>query len=367
MHIMQILPALDEGGVERGVVELSRELVRQGNTSTVISHGGRLVPLLEQYGSRHLRLNVKSKNPLTALYRTTRLRHAIESVRPDLVHFRSRVPGWLFTWANKGLGLPFVTTVHGFNSVSRYSAIMTTGLRVICPSQSIADHIRRHYRTQPSKVRVIPRGLDPELFDPAKLDMDFVDQFQRCHKLRKHFVMLALGRITAWKGYGELIAAVALAARELPPFKLLVVGGVQKGQERYARSLHEQVAKLGLAQHVVFTGSQSRIPEIIHCANVVVSNTTTKPETFGRSMVEALAMERPVIASAQGGALDIIRDGVNGWLIKPGDIEALAARLLDATGTSFTGLRDDVEQRFSLKLMVERTIAVYREALEERA
>ncbi|MDR2849249.1 MAG: glycosyltransferase, partial [Verrucomicrobiota bacterium] len=194
MHILQILPALDEGGVERGTVELNREFVRRGHASTVISSGGRLVEALARGGGRHVQLDVKSKNPLTVPSRVAALRRALAEARPDIVHFRSRVPGWLFTLANRRLGLPFVSTVHGFNSVGAYSRIMTAGRRVICPSAAVADYIAAHYGTPADKIRLIPRGVDPQLFDPARTDAAFMADFRRRHGLEGRFVVLGVGR-----------------------------------------------------------------------------------------------------------------------------------------------------------------------------
>ena len=367
MHIVQILPALDEGGVERGTVELNREFVRRGVTSTVISSGGRLAESIVRDGGRHVCLDVKSKNPLTVFSRAARLRRALEELKPDLAHCRSRVPGWLFVLANRRLRLPFVTTVHGFNSVSPYSRIMTAGQRVICPSVSVVDYIRRHYGTPEGKIRLVYRGIDPQQFDPARLDMAFVAEFRRSFELDGRFVVLGVGRITQLKGYDVLIRATALARERLPTVRTVIVGGAEAARAGYERELRQLVDDQGLKDHVVFAGSQRRMAEIYACGNVLVSGNKAKPEAFGRSMAEALAMGCPVIATRFGGALDIVREGVNGWLVEPGDAEQLADRIVRASTASFTGLREDALARFSLEQMVAKTLAVYDEVLKEAA
>ena len=139
MHIVQILPELNQGGVERGVVEFSRELVKRGHQSSVISAGGSLVPQIKQDGGDHITLNVCSKNPLSFPFRAHQLRNTLYALRPAILHARSRVPAWLCRFANKKLQLPFITTVHGFNSVSKYSEIMVKGERVIYGSTSIRE------------------------------------------------------------------------------------------------------------------------------------------------------------------------------------------------------------------------------------
>ena len=363
MHIVQILPALDEGGVERGTVELNREFVKRGVTSTVVSSGGRLVEAIGRDGGRHIALDVKSKNLLTVPARVRALRQVLEQVKPDLVHYRSRVPGWLFTLANRSLRLPFVSTVHGFNSVSAYSKIMTAGQRVICPSTSVIDYIRSHYNTPEEKIRLIPRGIDTQQFDPARLDPAFMAEFRKRHGLEGRFVVLGVGRITQLKGFDVLIQATALARGRLPQITTVIVGGAEAARADYGQELLRLVEAQGLREHVVFAGSQSKIAEIYACGNVLVSSNRSKPESFGRAMAEALAMGCPVIATRFGGALDIVKEGFNGWLVAPGDAAGLADRLVQASQTTFTGLREDALARFSLDSMVTRTLAVYDEVL----
>jgi glycosyltransferase involved in cell wall biosynthesis len=366
MHILQLLPALNEGGVERGVVEINRELVRRGVRNTVISAGGRLAPQIDTDGGRHIALDVKSKNLLTVPLRVRRLRALIAELNPDIIHVRSRVPAWLVRLANRNPRRPVVSTVHGFYSVNAYSRIMTRADRVICVSQAAVDYVRTNYDTPESIIRLVHRGIDPIAFDPARLDADFVRDFKARHALNGRFVVLAVGRITSLKGYLELIEAAAIARNALPnpaSLAVVIVGGVQQGQEAYAAELRARVTRLKLDDAVIFAGSQTRMAEIYDAADVVVSCNTSKPETFGRSMVEALAMNRPVIATRHGGALDIMQEGVTGWLVEPGDITGLAAGLVKAAQTRLTGLRASALERFSLDVMVEKNLAIYRDVL----
>lgn len=366
MHIVQILPALDEGGVERGTVELNREFVRRGVTSTVISSGGRLEAEIERDGGRHVTVDVKAKNVLTAPLRAFRLRQALREAKPDLVHIRSRVPGWLFVFANRALRLPWVSTVHGFNSVGAYSRIMTAGRRVICPSTAIADFIRKNYQTPEEKIRLVHRGIDPLRFDPDRLDQAFMADFRSRFGLEGHFVVLGVGRITPLKGYDMLIRATALARERVPQIKTVIVGGAEPAREGTLLELKRLAEELGLKEHVVFAGSQSKVAEVYACGDVLTSCNKAKPEAFGRSMAEALAMGCPVIATRFGGALDIVREGVDGWLVEPDSAEQLADRLVKASQTVFGELRDDALARFSLEQMVTKTLAVYEEVLQEK-
>lgn len=359
MRIVQLLPELNEGGVERGTVELSRELVRLGHESIVISSGGKLAGVIETDGGRHITFDVCSKNPLSALNRVLKLRRLIKELDPDVLHARSRVPAWLAYLANKSLHIPFVTTVHGFNSVSPYSRIMTMGDHVICVSHSVKEYIQRHYHTPDAKITVIPRGIDLEQFNPENLDRDFIRTFKAHYGLNDRFVVAAVGRITQLKDLETLIRAIALVTHETPNVTALIVGGVREDKQGYFASLKTLASELGVEDRIVFTGSQSNVAEIYALSDVVVS-ASKKPESFGRSVAEAIAMNTPVIATNHGGVLDIVVEGTNGYFVSVGDPQGLAQKIGEAAHLEFDGYRY-IQNRFSLQQMVKKTIGVYRE------
>jgi glycosyltransferase involved in cell wall biosynthesis len=363
MHVVQLIPSLNEGGTERGVVDLNREFVRRGIRNTVISSGGKLVSQIVTEGGTHILCDVKSKNPLTFPLRVWRLRKILREIKPDILHVRSRVPGWLVRFANQPLGIPVVSTVHGFNTVSGYSKIMVRAERVIGASEAMRDYLQKHYGVTDEHFRLIPRGMDAEGFNPEKLDNAWMEAFKKQHDLKDRFVIAIVGRISSLKGIDWAIKALAEVSDQLPPWKLLIVGSPQAGQENYAEELKALVKTLKLEDRVTFTGSQSKMPEVYACSNVVISATTRKPETFGRTLVEALAMN-PVIATAHGGALDIVKPGVTGWLVPIENVKALGAAIVESSRTQLTGLREYVLANFSLKQMVEKTVAVYREVLK---
>lgn len=359
MHIVQILPELNQGGVERGTVEFSRELVKLGHASTVISAGGSLVEQIEKDGGRHIQLDVCSKNPLTLPFRIRSLRTVLSDLLPSVLHARSRVPAWLCWFANKKLNIPFVTTVHGFNSVSRYSAIMTRGERVLYGSTSIKDYILTHYDVDESLLRYVPRGIDMAHFDPEKADTGFMADFLQKHELNGRTIITIVGRITEWKGHDCFIRAIGQVQQVHPEVVGLVAGGVWHGKEDYLESLKNLATEV--EADIRFTGSQSNVREIYALSDLIVSAASTKPETFGRTAAEALAMNKPVIASAHGGSLDILQDGTNGFLFPPNDHDALAKNILQALTHEFSNMREHINANFSLQYMTETELAIYRE------
>ncbi len=367
MTIVQILPSLNDGGVERGVVDSNRLYVQAGHESWVISAGGKRVAQIEAAGGRHLTLDVKSKNPLTAPRRAWALRRALREIRPDLVHFRSRVPGWLTLWANRPLGLPTVSTMHGLNHPGLYSSVMVRADRVICVSTAGRAFVREHYPWVPeARLAVIPRGVDLETFDPARLDAAWQADFRKRWGLEGRFVAAAIGRVSRLKGVDVLIRAVAELKDAWPELTALVVGGPQKHQEDYLDELQALARGLGVADRVVFTGSQSHIPEIDALADVLCSCNVSKPESFGRTVAEALAMETPVVAAAHGGVLDIVRDGVDGFLVPPGDAHALAQALRRVRDARLGPLRPHIADCFTAERMAQATLALYDALLDKQ-
>lgn len=358
MRIVQLLPELNEGGVERGVVELNRELVRRGHDSVVISRGGRLTAQIVADGGRHISFDVASKSLLTIPGRVLRLRRELRRLAPDVIHARSRLPAWLALLANRPLRIPFVTTVHGFNSVNRYSRVMTCGDRVVCVSGSVREYIRQHYGVPEEKIVIIPRGVDLDLFDPARLDRPFMEDFGRVHRLSGRYVVTNVGRITQLKDFETFIRAIGLASAERPEILGLIVGGVHGDRQGYYATLEKLVESLGLSGYIHFVGSQAKVAEIYALSQAVVVS-SKKPESFGRAAAEALAMNVPVIATAHGGVLDIVRNGRDGFLVACRDSAAMSRAMLAADSLRPTDSREWIAGNFSLAKMVDGYEGVY--------
>ncbi|MCF6266943.1 MAG: glycosyltransferase family 4 protein [Desulfuromusa sp.] len=360
MKIVQLLPELNEGGVERGTVELSREMVKRGIDSIVISAGGKLAEQIDTDGGRHICFDLCSKNPLTAPLRIYQLRKLLEKVAPDILHARSRVPAWIAYLANKTLTIPFVTTVHGFNSVNAYSRVMIYGDRVICVSNAIKGYIQQHYQVPDEKISVIPRGVDLELFDPKNIDQEFILRFKEKYQLDDRFVVTSVGRITQLKDYETFIRGLVAAKEKIPNICGLIVGGVRQDKQGYFAFLRNIVTEFGANGFIHFAGSHNKIAEIFSLSDILVV-CSKKPESFGRTAAEALAMNVPVIATNHGGILDIVREGETGSLFSVGDYERLSGKIASIQKMSFLSLRDRVVEEFSLEQMVEKTVGVYRD------
>jgi glycosyltransferase involved in cell wall biosynthesis len=365
MKIVQLVPELYEGGVERGTVELSREFVQRGHESIVISRGGPLADQIEKQKGLHVKMDLCSKNIVTAPFRVGQLRRILGKLQPDIIHARSRVPAWLAYFANRKAGLPFVTTVHGIYSVNAYSRIMTKGDAVICVSEVLRDYVSRNYNIDDGKITVIQRGVDLEYFHPDRLDHEFIASFKKEFNLLDNYIVTSVGRITYLKDYETFIEAVALAREDIPNIKGVIVGGAGRDKRDYLDSLKRLAGKLKIADNIVFAGSQVRMPEIYGLSALTVNASLTMGNV-GRTVVESLAMDTPVLATSYEGLVNLVQDGINGFVIGTRNPRDLAGKIRLAKKTAFTGIRSGLNPEYTLPTMVDKTLTVYRKLRKER-
>ncbi|RMG30664.1 MAG: glycosyltransferase, partial [Gammaproteobacteria bacterium] len=306
LTVLQLLPALESGGVERGTLEIAQALVAAGHRALVVSAGGRLVPQLEAAGAEHVCLPVGRKSPLTFRH-VYALRRLMRRENVDILHLRSRLPAWVGWYAWRGLPPRerprLVTTVHGFYSPGRYSRIMTRGERVIAVSESVRDYILRHYpETPPERIRVIPRGVDPVRYPPGyRPPHDWLGAwYRRYPQLTDALVLTLPGRLTRLKGHADLIEIVRKLRAHGVPAAGVIAGGAHPRKRAYVQALERAIEEAGLAGYLVVTGHRDDLREVLAASDYVLSLTQV-PESFGRTTLEALAMGRPVIGYAHGG------------------------------------------------------------------
>lgn len=371
--VLQVLPALVTGGVERGAVEVAQALVESGWRAIVASSGGIMVRELTRVGAEHVELPMASKNPLVMRRNVARLEALIRDREVDIVHARSRAPAWSAWMAAGRAGAHFVTTFHGTYNLGywglkhMYNSVMTRGERVIAISDFIAEHARRIYGLAPERIRVIHRGVDLWKFDPANVSQERVIALAQRWCLPDGYPVIMLpGRLTRWKGQSVLIQALAKLGRH--DVRCLLVGSDQ-GRAGYRQELMDEIARLGLTDVVHIVDECSDMAAAYMLTDVVVS-ASTDPEAFGRVVVEAQAMGRPVIATDHGGPRETILPGRTGWLCSPGDVDSLAEALgrflaLDLQERARTAelAQTFVRANFTKEAMCAKTMAVYREVL----
>jgi glycosyltransferase involved in cell wall biosynthesis len=372
MVVLQVLPALETGGVERGAIEMVQAIVAAGGTALVASAGGRMVAEVERAGGRHVALKLMTKDPVNIWLNAGPLARLVRREGVTLVHARSRAPAWSAWLAARRTRVPFVTTWHGvygedFPGKHIYNSVMARGERVIAISHYVADRVQARYRVDPAKLRVIYRGVDAAVFDPALAVGDRVHRLAQSWRLPPGAPVVMLpARLTRWKGAELLLDAMALMPSQ-EAYCVLV--GSDQGRRAYADRLVVRAERLGLAGRVRFAGHCEDMPAALQLADVVVS-ASLKPEPFGRVVIEAQAMGRPVVVSDHGGAAETVQPGLTGWRVPPGDAAALADALQTALSLDeqqkadlAERARDSVLTYFTTTAMQQSTLAVYRELL----
>lgn len=370
--ILQVVPELDAGGVERTAVDVAAACVKRGWRAVIATRGGRLEDEASAAGAEILTLKLHSKNPVTIVANAFALASFVRAQKVALIHARSRAPAWSALMAARMTGVPFVTTYagiynEGFPGKRLYNSVMARGAAVIANSSFTADHVRKAHGLAGDKLVVIPRGIDLSHFDEGDVAPDRIEALRKAWGAKPgRRIVLLPGRLTRWKGQLVAIEAIAELGRQ---DVLLVLAGDAQGRDAYAGELQSAIATRHLDQAVHICGHVSDMAAAYLASDVVLS-CSLEPEAFGRVAVEAQAMGRPIIATDLGGARETVRAGETGLLIPPGDAPALA-RSIEAVLAMSEGERAALaarakahaRARYSRDAMCAATLAVYERLL----
>nr|VFJ63415.1 MAG: Glycosyltransferase involved in cell wall bisynthesis [Candidatus Kentron sp. FW] len=369
LTVMQLLPAMDAGGVERGTLELARHLVRHGHRAIVISDGGRMLPALLDAGAEHLYWDIGAKSPWTLRW-IPRLREKLREYQPDILHLRSRLPGWVGYLAWRRMPLDqrphLITTVHGMYTVGRYSSVMVRGERVIAVSEATRDYIWNHYPTVPSdRIRVIYRGVEPMDY-PYGYRPD--DNWQRDWFLaypftRDKYLITLPARITRLKGHGDFIEVIRELRNRGLPVHGLIVGAAHPRKRRLLGEIQDKIADAKLTHDISLTGHRGDLREIMALSNVVLS-LSREPESFGRTTIEALTLGVPVAGFSHGGVGEQLREVFPQGQVAVGDVSAIVEKI---EGWYRKPPVVPAEHSFRLQSMLEQTVQLYEEVISSRA
>jgi glycosyltransferase involved in cell wall biosynthesis len=370
--ILQVLPKLDTGGAERVVIEICEAIQDSGHKALIACEGGPLANAALRTGAEIITLPLDTKSPFALRRNARRLQNLICDRGISLVHAHSRAPAWSALWATRATKIPFVTTYHGaYGEASaikrRYNSVMAQGDRVIAVSHFIADLIRARYNLSEDRLRTIHGGVDTVKFDPAAVLGDRVTRLARCWRvdISQPTIMLP-GRLTSWKGQKLLIAALAQLRHQ---DAIAILAGDDQGRSNYTASLIASAETLGIADRLRLTGHSEDMPAAMMLADIVI-NASTDPEAFGRTIIEAQAMGRIVIAADHGGARETILPNETGFLFIPSDATALATAIDAALDLSpdariawGQNARAHVAQNYRIAAMQNAVLGVYAELL----
>lgn len=367
LTVMQLLPQLEVGGVERGTLQIAEALVAAGHRAIVVSAGGRLVPELEACGAEHVTLAIGAKRVGTLSHIGT-LRDYLRREHVDVVHARSRLPAWIGHLALRGLPAStrpaWVTTVHGPYSVNRYSRIMVSGARVIAISEFIRSYITDNYReVDAARIAVIARGVDrshyrydfaPDAAWRAAWDAKYSGLAGRA-------LLILPARLTRWKGQLDFIEVIALLRQRGLTVHGLIAGAAHPRKRAFETELHARVRALGLAQDITFLGQRNDLRELLAISSIACS-LTSEPEAFGRTTIEALSVGTPVVGYDYGGTAEILRNSYPHGLVPKGDIRAAADRIAALLAAPQPVPR---EHPYTVQALQRATLAVYAEVARD--
>ena len=373
MKILQILPSLQMGGVERGTLEIAHALKKAGIPNAVASQGGHMVETLKSMGVPHHTLPLMSKNPFTMRRNAVRLAELAQDEGFTLMHVRSRAPAWSVKWASKMCGVPWIATFHGVYGTKPaifkipYNRVMLKGLRTICVSEYVRKHVLETYHPDPARLVCIPRGADTDFFRPDAVSPEHaLKKKTEQYRFTPDIPVITLpGRLTFWKGQEVFLEALMQMRHKRVGVLFL---GSDQGRTEYSDHLRELAGQLADDTEVVFRDHTQEIHTVYALSDIVVNASSAQPEAFGRTIPEAQAMGRIVVATAHGGACETIEDGKTGFLVPPGDSDALAEKLdeiLDMPKEKLDAIRtaavESVRANYSVAKMCASTIALYRE------
>tara|TARA_R110001606_G_scaffold399310_1_gene584787 strand:+ start:115116 stop:116216 length:1101 start_codon:yes stop_codon:yes gene_type:complete len=366
MKVVQVLPALEGGGVEKGTLEIAQALVQAGHESIVFSAGGRMVEQLIQQGSQHIDWDLGKKS-LLSFRHIWAIRKWLKQERPDILHLRSRMPAWVIWLAWRGLPKNdrphLVTTVHGLYSVSKYSEIMCKGECVIAVSETVKNYIRSNYpTTDMSRVELIFRGVDPAEFPYGYQPSD--EWLKQWHldfpQLSGKKILTLPGRLTRLKGHNDFIDLISKLKQAGESIHGLIVGGEDPKRQQYAAELKQRIIEEGLSDTITLTGNRSDIREIFAISTLVLS-LSTKPESFGRTVLEALKIGVPVVGYDHGGVSEILQAIFPQGKTGLSDGSQLFASVTSLLSKPVTVTKADL---FLKKDMLTKTLNVYEDLLK---
>ncbi len=367
MKVLQVLPALNGGGVEKGTLEIADALIKAGHQAEVLSAGGQLVSQLEQYGAIHTVWDIGKKSPGT-LFQVRKIRKWLTQEDFDVVHVRSRMPAWIIWLAWRKMPAStrpkLISTMHGLHSVSRYSEIMTCGERVISVSKSVERYIKENYpRTDHSKMRLVYRGIDPKDFpygyqtnDPWKADF-----YKQYPQLKSHLIVTLPGRMTRLKGHLGFIDIINNLKKSGLKVKGLIVGGEDPKRKKYADEVYQKVNALNLTDDIIFTGHRSDMKELYAISNIILS-LSTKPESFGRTVLEPLSMGVPVVGYNHGGVGEILEVLFPEGAAELNNIQDVQNKISVILQNKHQKVKEN--NKFLLSEMKRKTLALYDELLK---
>jgi glycosyltransferase involved in cell wall biosynthesis len=371
LTILQTCYSRSWGGLEMQALEVSLHLARRGHCvwlsappGSNLDEEGRSAGLhtlpMDVRGHVHPMMMVRILRALSRL--SVEIVHShhskdLATLAPSLRLLRRRIP--LVLSKRMGSGVRKTDPLHRLI----YSRVD----RVLAISSVIRQNVVDTTPMDPGKVLLLFDAVDTDRFEPSRVN----DR----ERIRRDFgvapgemLIGTVGRFSPGKGHEELLEATRILAARGLQFKLLIAGEASYGERDYEQRIRALAQTLGLERIVRFTGFRRDVPEIMSALDLFVF--PSHAEAFGLVLIEAMAMERPVVSTNCDGVLDIVVDGVTGLTVPPKDPVALAAAiermLADGTLRDRSGKagRQRVLEMFDQEKQIDRLESIYAELIE---
>jgi len=364
MNILYLTNHLNVGGITSYVFTLAKGMKERGHNIYIASSGGELLPKFKQEGIIFVPLPIKTKSELSPkiLISMYKLSHALKRYRIEIIHSNSRTTQVLACVLAKYKDFRHVATCHGFfkRRISR-RIFGTWGEKVIAVSQPVKEHLIRDFGVQEKNITLIYNGIEVARFN--KQDVEFRTEMRRGLGLADAPVVGIVGRLSDIKGHIYLIEAMQEVLKKNPQARLVIVG---EGKMR--KRLVSLSRRRGIEKSILFIPSVKETRDILSIMDVFVM--PSLKEGLGLALMEAMAAGLAVIGSDIGGIKDLVRDGVNGLLVEPANVESLASAisklLEDSEKRSRLGHQAQIfiSQNFTQEKMIAETEKVYAEYLK---
>ncbi len=366
-NVAQILPSLASGGVERGTIEVSNYLSELRINNHIISNGGPLENELNKNYTKHFHLSVNSKNFFNYPLIANELKKIIKINNINLVHLRSRAPAWILGFI-KNKNFKTISTFHNIYSGNSYfKKIYNKQLskvdQIVAISNYVKDEIINKYNLDPNKITVINRGVDVEYFDKKIFDHEIQSLINKFQIDTSKKIILYPSRLTNWKGQLEFLDIFNKIKNNNI---LLYFVGDTKNQS-YSTKLLKKINSLNLNNSCKITGNLGRNElKIFYYLSSVVASFPLQEEGFGRTISEALIMNKKIITFNYGGVKDQLENLDDIYKVEPHkfeDIELKLNNIITLDKEKFSKIssfsRNNIIRSFSKSQMVKKYINLY--------
>jgi glycosyltransferase involved in cell wall biosynthesis len=371
IRLLQVIPNMDIGGAETGCLHVADHISKEGGFSAILTSGGKLLELIDEKKIKIFRWPV-NKNIFFIIINIFYIFLKIKIHKINIVHARSRAPAWSAFFAAKLSGIKFVTTFHGtYNFQSKikkyYNSIMLKSDHVIAGSEFILNHIHKNYSLK-TTTSLVKRGIDEKYFSLKNVFPEEIKILKNKLNINNDkFIILLPGRLTSLKGHKLFIDSLGILKNEMLEQNFIgLIMGSHSNSNDYKNKLLKIIKNYELQDKVIIAHGLKKMPVAYAIANLVLS-TSIQPETFGRVVVEAQSMEKPVLASDIGGSLETVINNKTGWLFKNNNANDLAEKIKQIIDTEQNVLdlvgrqgRKNVKENYTRALMVSRTLEIYR-------